>query len=99
MDPLILAPWRDLAIIWLVLLALIIMAVPGVLLFFAVKGLIALKRLIRKPLLQAQVWARRIQDGTTKATDKVAGVPIGIRAASTRAAVTTRGVFNYLIGR
>ncbi len=99
MDPLILAPWRDLAIIWLVLLALIIMAVPGVLLFFAVKGLRALKRWIRKPLLQAQVWARRIEHGTTKATDSVAEVPIGIRAASTRATVTTRGVFNYLIGR
>lgn len=99
MDPLILAPWRDLALILLVLEAFVIVAVPGVVFFFALKGVRALKRVIRKPLKQGQMWALRIQQGTTRATDAIAAVPIGISSNATRARVTARGVWDYVLGR
>lgn len=99
MDPYILAPWRDVAVILLVIIAAVIVAVPGVVFFFIVKGLRALKRLLRPPLRRAQVWALRIQQGTVRATDVVASVPINVRSASARATVTARGVFDYLVGR
>ena len=99
MDPLILAPWRDLALILLALEAAVIVAVPGVIFFFVLKGVRALKRIIRRPLKQGQVWALRIQQGTTRATDAIAGVPIGINANVTRAQVTVRGVWDYVLGR
>lgn len=99
MDPLVLAPWRDLALILLILYAVIVVAVPGVALYFALKGIRALKRLIRPPLAQAQMWARRIQNGTVKATDSVAAVPIRMHVAATRANVTARGIFDFMMGR
>ena len=99
MDPLVLAPWRDLALILLIIYAVILVAVPGVAFYFALKGLRALKRWIRNPLLQAQVWALRIQQGTIKSTDAIAAVPIRMHVAGTRASVTARGIFNFIIGR
>lgn len=99
MDPLFLAPWRDLALILLVLEAMVIVAVPGVALYFAVRGIRALKRVIRKPLTLGQVWALRIQQGTTRATDAIAGVPIRINSSATRVSVTARGVRDYILGR
>ncbi len=94
-----LAPWRDLALVLLVVYTIIIVLVPGVAFFFALKGLRALKRRIREPLRLAQVWAVRIQHGTVRATDAVAGVPIALNSASTAAAVTVRSLVDFLSGR
>jgi hypothetical protein len=99
MDTTGLAPWRDLALVLIVVEAFIIVLVPGVALFFALKGMRALNRWIRRPLLQAQVWALRIQHGTVQATNAVAGVPIGIHGAATQASVTARRVADFLVGR
>ncbi len=99
MDPLILAPWRDLAIILLVIYMVVIVAVPGVGFYFALKGIRALKRFLRTPFLQARLWSTRIQDGTTKAMDRVAAVPIGMHSTATRVSVTTRGIFDFMLGR
>lgn len=94
-----LAPWRDLAIILLVIEAVVIVAVPGILFYFLLKGVRAVKRFVRTLLLQAQVWAMRIQKGTVQATDAVAEVPIRMVTAGVRARATARGVTNYLLGR
>lgn len=99
MDPHSLAPWRDLALLLLCIEAAAIVAAPGVAFFFAVKGVRWVKKKIRPPLSQGKVWARRIEQGTTKATDKVAGVPIGIASTATRITTTARGIFDYVIGR
>ncbi len=93
------APWRDIAIILLVIEALVIVAVPGILFYFLLKGVRAVKRFVRTLLLQVQVWAMRIQKGTVQATDAVAEVPIRMVTAGVRARVTVRGVTDYLLGR
>ncbi len=98
MDASILAPWRDLSIIWLVLLAMIFVAVPGVALFFALRGMRALNRWIRLPLLYAQLWALRIEEGADRASDAIAGVPIQLHSRSAQARVTLRGMIDYLRG-
>ncbi len=99
MDYNVLAPWRDLALIWFVLLTMAVVAVPGAGFYFAVKGVRWVKRKIRNPILQGQMWAARIQRGTTQATDKIAEVPIGIASSSVRVTTTARGIFDFLIGR
>ncbi|MBI4789898.1 MAG: hypothetical protein HY782_22935 [Chloroflexi bacterium] len=99
MDTSILAPWRDIAIVLLVIEAFIMALVPGAILFFIVKGLRALRRWLRGPLLQAQVWALRIQHGTVRATDAVAAVPISFNSAATQASATARNLIDFILGR
>jgi hypothetical protein len=98
MDPSILAPWRDLSIVWFALLAMIFIAVPGVALLYAVRGMRALKRWLRLPLLNAQLWALRIEQGTQRASDAIVEVPIRLHSRSAQARVTLRGVIDYLRG-
>ncbi len=99
MDISILAPWRDAAIVLLVLEAFVITLVPGVVFFFILKGVRAVKRWLRLPLANAQMWARRIQAGTTRVADAAANVPITLESNATRASVTTRGIVDFLLGR
>ncbi len=99
MDSTILAPWRDAAIILLVIEMFVIMLVPGVIVFFVLKGVRAVKRWIRQPLKAAQLWALRIQRGTTRSMDVVASVPIRIASRATLVSATTRGVVDFLLGK
>lgn len=98
MDSSILAPWRDLSIIWLALLTMILVAVPGVAFFFAVRGVRYVNRWLRLPLLNAQLWALRIEYGTKRASDTICQVPIQLHSKSAQARVTVRGVIDYLRG-
>lgn len=88
--------WRDLSVVWLVLLAMLFALIPGAALFFALKYLRKFNRWLRTPLLTAQVWGLRIQYGTTRATQKIANVPISMRAGTARLSTTARGVIDYL---
>jgi hypothetical protein len=94
----ILAPWRDLSIVWLAILAGIILLVPGVALFYAARGMRALNRWLRLPLLYAQLWALRIEGGTKRVADSAAQVPIRLHSANVRARITIRGVIDFLRG-
>jgi hypothetical protein len=96
MDSSILAPWRDLSIIWLVLLTMIFVAVPGVAFFFAVRGVRYVNRWLRLPLSNAQLWALRIEHGTRRASDAMVEAPIRLYSKSAQARVTFRGVIDYL---
>jgi hypothetical protein len=98
MDLTILAPWRDIAVVLLVIEAAVIVAVPGVAFFFVLKGVRAVKRWLVSPLLQAQVWALRIQHGTLRTTNAIAAVPIAINGKAVQANVTTRGIIDFLLG-
>lgn len=51
----------------------------------------ARKKLI-VPLLMGQVYALRIQQGTTKISDKIVNVPMTINATAKRAQVTTQAL-------
>lgn len=94
-----LALWRDLSIVWLILLALIPLAVLLVVFYLAQLYLRRFRRWLRLPLLHAQVWALRIEQGTARASARVANVPIGLRSAGVRAEVTARGVLHFLRGK
>ncbi len=96
MDPNALAPWRDLSIVWFVLWTMIFVAIPGVILFFALKYLRIFNRWLKLPLLNAQVWALRIQQGTTRASDNIAGIPITLHGKAAQARITTRGIIDFL---
>ena len=98
MDAAPLAPWRDLSLVWFILWTFIFMLIPGVIFFYAVKGMRWLNRQTRHVLLQGQVWALRIQQGTHQASDSIAEVPIRAHSNATRAQVTVRGVLDYLRG-
>jgi len=91
-----LAPWRDLSIVWLALLTMIFVAVPGVVLYFAQLYLRRFRRWLCLPLLHAQVWAMRIEQGAARASVRVASVPIAFHSAGTRVRVTARGIAHFL---
>ncbi len=93
-----LEPWRDLAIILLAIYAAIIVAVPGVALFFMVRGVRAAKRWIRMPLLNAHVWALRIQNTTLRTSRAIVELPIALQGAETRIGATARGLIDFLLG-
>lgn len=99
MDTMILAPWRDLAIVLLAIEIAVIVAVPGIALFYALRYLRRFTRWLRLALLNAQVWALRIQHTTTRASNAVAALPIRLYSASARARVTARGVADFLLSR
>ncbi len=99
MDTTMLAPWRDLAIVLLVIEAFIMVLVPGIIVFFVIKGVRAVKRWLRPLLLNAQVWALRIQLGTTRGMNAVAQAPINVSSRATLIRATTRGVVDYLLGK
>jgi len=94
-----LALWRDLSIVWLILWTMLFVAVPGIALYFAQLYLRRFRRWLRMPLLTAQVWALRIQQGAARASDRAANAPIALHSAGARADVTTRGVINFLFGK
>lgn len=99
MDDTILAPWRDAALILLAIEAIAIAVVPLVATFYLVKGVRVLKRWVRQLLVNARLWALRIQRGTTRTMDAVASVPITIASRATLVSSTTRGVVNFLLGK
>ena len=98
MDATVLASLRDLSLIWLILLAMIFVAVPGVVLFFVLRGIRYVNRWLRLPLLYAQLWALRIEDGTKRTSKVISEVPIRLHSRSAQARVTLRGVIEYLRG-
>ena len=99
MDPNVLAPWRDLSIVWFSLWMMILVAIPGVVFFFALKYLRKFIRWLRIPLLNAHVWALRIQYGTARVANQIAEVPITMHSKSAQARTTTRGIINFVRGK
>jgi len=99
MDGTVLAPWRDLSIVWFSLWMMLFVLVPGAVFFFALKYLRRFKRWLRLPLMTAQVWALRIQSGTQRASDQIVRVPISLHSANARAGTTARGIIDFLLGR
>ena len=93
-----LAPWRDLSIVWLVFWTALLLAVPGIALYYAQLYLRRFNRWLRLPLLTAQVWALRIEQSAARASERIANVPIALHSTGARFGVTTRGVVDFLRG-
>ena len=90
MNPETLAPWRDLALILLCLEAAVLIAVPGVILFFAQKYLRKFRHWLRLPLLRVLVYTLRVQNLTLRASNEIAGVPIAMQMLAVRLRATAR---------
>lgn len=99
MNPDALAPWRDLSIVWFVLWMMLFVAIPGAVFFWMLTYLRRFNRWLKTPLLNAQVWALRIQYGTERVSHNIADAVIRVQAESTRVSTTTRGVINFLRGK
>lgn len=82
--------WRDLAVILLLLQVLVMLAIPGVALFFAQKYLRIGRKALRLPLLRVQVFCLRVEQVTQRSAAAVVGVPIGAHALSARVRATAR---------
>lgn len=96
MDPNALAPWRDLSIVWFILWTMIFVAIPGAAFFFALKYLRLFNRWLKLPLLNAQVWALRIQQATLRASENIAAAPITLHSRAAQVRTTTRGIIDFL---
>lgn len=79
-----LANWRDLAMILLVLEAFIFGLIPGVILFFAVRGMLALIRKLRTLFPQVQSYFHKANTITRQVSDRVAAPVMAAHAASAR---------------
>lgn len=79
-----LANWRDLAVILLVIEAFVIALVPGVILYFMVRGMMALIRKLRIWMPQLQSYFYKASEIATKVSDKLAAPVIAADATSAR---------------
>lgn len=99
MDPNPLAPWRDLSIVWFSLWMMIFVAIPGVVFYFILKYLRQFKRWLKLPLMNAQVWALRIQYGTQRTSEQITQVPIAAYSTGARWSTTARNVIDFLMSK
>lgn len=99
MDWNVLAPWRDLSLIYLLIFPMVVTLAIAVGMYYVVRGMRYLNRWIKTPLLYAQIWALRIQHSTTRVSNAIAEVPIRLHSNSEQTRVTLRGVIDYLQGK
>lgn len=85
-----LAPWRDLALVWLIFWTILFVAVPGIVLYFVQKYLRRFRRWLRASMQNAQLWVRRIEQGTQRASEHIANVPITFYMLGTRLHIIAR---------
>lgn len=93
-----LAPWRDLALVWLIFWTILFVAVPGIVLYFVQLYLRRFRKWLRTPMQNAQLWSRRIEQGTQRASERVAHVPITFYMLGTRLYITARRVWRLVLG-
>lgn len=84
--------WRDVSLIWLILLSLIAVLPIAVILFFGILGLNSVRQAMKKYLPIAQEKARQLASATEKVSVKIARPVIGASAASAQAKTITRTV-------
>ena len=94
-----LALWRDISLVWLIVLCLIPIAIPGVLLYFGQKYLRIGRKKLKSYLQIGQVWAKRAETETYKAARRVIEVPIQVQANVARAQTTAQAVRDELLGK
>ncbi len=90
---------RDLSIVLLALETAVFVLAIGAALYYAVRGVRVVKRWVRLPLLNAQVWTLRIQRGTQRTTNAMIELPIAAHSASARVRATVRALGDGLLGR
>lgn len=99
MDWNVLAPWRDLSLIYLLIIPIIVTGAIAYGMYYVVRGMRFVNRWLKTPLLYAQVWALRIQHQTTRVSNAVAEVPIRMHSNAEQTRVVVNGVIEYLQGK
>ena len=92
----ILGPWRDVAILILVVEMAVMVLVPGVIFYFAIRGMRWVNRNVRTVLLTARIWVLRIQQGTDRASRAAATLPIAAEAINARVHATAHNLAEFL---
>ena len=92
----ILGPWRDVSIVILIIPMIVMVLIPGVLFYYAIRGVRWVKHFIRVPLLTVRLWAMRLERGTERASRATVTLPIAVEALKTRAWRTASGLAEYL---
>ena len=85
-----LAVWRDISLMWLILLTLVAVLPFSILFFFAVRGMHRLRQVVKQYLPLAQEKARLVADKTEEVSIKVAGPFIDAQAKASQAGRMTK---------
>lgn len=89
-----LAVWRDISLLWLIVLTLIPALSTGVILFYAIKGLRRLRQLARQYLPLAQEKAALAADRTEAIGHKIVGPLIAVQARAAQVNGITKSVLS-----
>ena len=88
-----LAVMRDISLLWLIFLTLIAIIPFGVLFFFAIRGLVRLRQLVKLYAPIAQDKTRLVAALTEEYSLKIARPIIGAKAKAAQVDGTTRAIF------
>lgn len=87
-----LAVWRDLSLLWLIILTFIAALPLGVLFFFAIKGVRRLRQLAKQYLPLARNRVERVTQVAAKASQKVASPFINAQARAAQIDGVTKAI-------
>jgi cell division protein FtsB len=87
------AVWRDISLMWLILLTLVAALPFGLLFFFVIKGLHRLRQLAKQYLPLAQDRARQVADTAEQVSRKVADPLIGVQAKAAQVDGISKAIF------
>lgn len=76
--------WRDISLMWLILLTFVAVLPFGVLFFFAIKGMWHLRQATERFLPQVQEQVRLVADKTEEVSEQVAQPLVEIYALTTK---------------
>ncbi len=86
------AVWRDISLLWSILLTLIPTLISAVILFFAIRGMHRLHQVVKKALPVVQDRARQVAEVTDRISRKVVNPLIGARAGAAGVGGITRAI-------
>jgi hypothetical protein len=89
-----LAVWRDISLLWLILLTLIAILPFGVVFFFAVRGMRRLRQLAKQYLPLAQARMRQVAEVMEQISQKVANPVIGAKVKAAQVGGVTKAILS-----
>ena len=88
-----LAVWRDISLIWLILLALISVLPVAIVSFFAIRGLHRLRQVAKRYLPLAAQKSRLVADKVELVSQKVTGPIVGVQTRAAQANGITNAIW------
>lgn len=86
--------WRDLAVVWLSLLCLVMLILPVVVLYFAVRGMGAVNAAAPRFLHKAQSYTQMAKVQTNQMSEKVAQPIVRAQSRASKMSTTIRSLFH-----